>query len=95
MTAEDRFKEMLNGMVVERIDLPISIWYYKNGKFMIYHDIKTDVCWISYWNIWSVLDSEFGLNYQQVKELTTGILKQHLKHKVVTTTAMFFLSEIA
>jgi hypothetical protein len=80
MTAEDRFKEMINGMVVEIIDLPESIWYYKNGKFMIDQDIKTGICLISYWNIWSVLESEFGLNYKQIKDLTTGILKQHIKH---------------
>jgi hypothetical protein len=88
MTAEEKFKEMLIGMVVERIDLPKSIWYYKNGKFMIYQDIKTGICLINYLEIWSVLESEFGFNYQQIKELTTNILKQNLKHKVVTTASI-------
>jgi hypothetical protein len=85
MTAEDRFKEMINGMAVESIDLPNSIWYYKDGNFVLEHDIKNGTCWINWSNIWSVLNSEFGLNYQQIKELTTNILKQHLKHNVVTT----------
>jgi hypothetical protein len=85
MTAEDKFKEMIDGMVIERIDLPNAIWYYKDGKFMIHQDIKTGTCLIGWVNIWSIFPSEFGLNYQQIKDLTTGILKQHLKHKVVTT----------
>jgi hypothetical protein len=86
MTAEDRFKALIDGVVIKRIALPNSILYYKDGKFMIYQDIKTGICWISYCNIWSVLEAKFGLNYQQIKELTTTILKQHLKHKVNTTT---------
>ena len=46
------------------------LYRYKKGhNFMIY-DRKTEVVYINYYEIWSVLEDKFGLKYSETQELT-------------------------
>ena len=46
------------------------LYRYKKGhNFMIY-DRKNDAFYINYYEIWSVLEDKFGLNYSETQELT-------------------------
>ena len=46
------------------------LYRYKKGhNFMIY-DRKNDYVHINYYEIWSVLEDKFGLNYSETQELT-------------------------
>jgi len=67
--------------------------YIKNKDIIIYfigdqvyanHNTKTKDFFYNYDKIHSVLVSEFGLNYQKVKELIRGMVDEHLKLGVVT-----------
>ena len=49
------------------------------------HDLKIGHFWLNYDKIWSFFESEFGYNYQQIKNLTEGVLELHCKLKEVTT----------
>jgi hypothetical protein len=47
-----------------------TLFRYKKGhNFMIY-DRKNDEVYINYYEIWSVLEDKFGLNYSETQELT-------------------------
>ena len=47
-----------------------TLYRYKKGhNFMIYNR-KNEVVYISYYEIWSVLEDKFGLNYSETQELT-------------------------
>ncbi len=47
-----------------------TLYRFKKGhNFMIY-DRKNEVVYINYYEIWSVLEDKFGLNYSETQELT-------------------------
>jgi len=86
-TPELWFKDLLNQMdtydklqqypdsIFFHINKEIYMEYNKNAKILYYDENKTD----------SVLESKFGLNYTQIKELVKGMVKEHYKLEIYTT----------
>jgi hypothetical protein len=63
------------------------LYRYKKGhNFMIY-DRKNDYVYINYYEIWSVLENKFGLNYFEIQELTKRWLDEVYNLRGVTTTS--------
>ena len=52
-------------------------------------DDESKCLFIEYDKIWSVLESKFGLDYKEIKELTTGWLNEHTNLKGYTTNCRF------
>ena len=58
--------------------------YKPKQNFMVY-DRKNDYVYINYYEIWSVLEEHFGLNYTKIKELTEMWLGEVYNLRGITT----------
>ena len=82
------FLELIEGYTIkESKDYPNRIFYMKGESVLIDYNLKTKYAWINYELIWSIFESKFSLNYQEVKELMRGLLETHLK--LEGTTVLF------
>jgi len=50
-------------------------------QVIFWQDLKNKYFYVDYDKIWSVFKSKLGLNYQEIKDLTTGWLNEHTKLK--------------
>jgi len=79
--AEMFFQSILDRTSTTRIDirLPDSICYYdpetKQTNFD-YHK-KSEYFWVRYYGIWSVLESDFGLDNESITNLIKDMVEQH------------------
>ena len=65
---------------------PNEIYFFdQSDKYLGEYDSKNMEFWISYNNIWSFLESNYNLNYNQVKDLTQAWVEEHFKLRPVTT----------
>jgi hypothetical protein len=79
------FKTMLNDLNVSRSTI-ISYYliYKKNGIALYNYDEKNNNFWIDHDKIWSVFESKFHLNYDEIKLLTKGMMEEYLNLKDIT-----------
>lgn len=54
-----------------------NVNWYKDGKWLFQQDFKKMALYISYSYIWSVLEDEFGLSCNEIKELLTKVLYKY------------------
>ena len=66
----------------------IIIYSIGDQSYVNYYQ-KTKHFYYSYYKIYSILKSEFGLNVQKIKELIQGMVDEHLKLGVVTPFECF------
>ena len=71
---------------------PEIIIYFIGDKTYAIYDTKTKYFYYCYHEIHLVLESEFGLNEQKIKELIQGKVDEHLKLGVVTPVAVNIVS---
>jgi hypothetical protein len=62
------------------------IKFNKEGKTMMWQNVKSDVFYMSHDNIWSVFVSKYDLKQQEIRDLTKGILEDTFKWKVKKTS---------
>ena len=68
------------------------LYRYKKGhNFMIY-DRKNDYVYINYYEIWSVLEDNFGLKYSEIQKLTKRWLDEVYNLRGVTPALLQFLT---
>src|SRR5271157_1158348 len=69
-------------------DSPNSVFYVNKNNEIIFEyekqNEKNDYFYVSYNKIWSVFESEFGYNYDEIRDLIKGILESHYKLESVT-----------
>jgi hypothetical protein len=75
----DLFKDM------EKIKNELGFYFYKNDKFLFQQDLKNEEFWISYYNIWSIFENEYQMDYNQIQTFMWVILEHITNYKVVTT----------
>jgi len=64
---------------------PNEIFFFdQKDNYLASYDSKNEEFWISLQNIWSFLESNYDLNYDQVKELTKAWIEQHFKLRLVS-----------
>ena len=68
-------------------EYPDYIFYVVNNQTFVEYNTKDKYFCYSYYKIYSVLKSEFGLNEQKINELIQGMVDEHLKLGVVTPFA--------
>ena len=64
---------------------PDFIFYKKGDKIIFDYDKKYGVVSISYDEIWLFFESYFGMNQQQIQDLTKVWVEEHYKLGVTTT----------
>ena len=70
----------------EMEEYPDYIFFMKNGKTIFDYNPKNGYVIISYVQIWSFLESFFGLEHEEVQDLTKEWVEEHYKLRVTTTT---------
>ena len=65
--------------IVESEDYPDSIFYKKDGKVVMEQGNKNKYFYFDYNDIWSFLESFFGMKYEQIQEVLRYWLEETLK----------------
>ena len=74
LTPTERFVlETIEGCKPETLSNGNVNWR-KDGNYLCRQDFKKMALYISYQYIWSVLEKQFGLNYDETKDLLTNLL---------------------
>ena len=84
---EERLLQLLNGAVL-RIDkhkYPNSTFLFRGDDFLAEYNSKNTTLWLSYPEIWSVFESEYGMKYNDIQAFTQGVFEAHFKFKEVAT----------
>ena len=63
------------------------IFFMKDGKVIFDYNKKNGRVFISYDKIWSFLQNFFGLNYEEIQDLTKEWVEEHYKLRVTTTAS--------
>jgi hypothetical protein len=71
---------------------PDYIFFMKDGKVIFDYNKKNGDVYISYDKIWSFLKNFFGLEYEEIQDLTKEWVEGHYKLRV-TTTVLHFLAD--
>ena len=61
-----------------------TLYRYKKGHNIMIYDRINEVVYINYYEIWSVLENKFGLNYDETQELTQRWLDEVYNLRGVT-----------
>ena len=61
------------------------IFYNKDGEVIFYYNKKNKYVFISNNKIWSFLENFFGLEYDEIQDLTKKWVEEHYKLRVTTT----------
>ena len=65
---------------------PDYIFHMKNGKCILQHNKENGRVYVSYSEIWSFFESYFGMNFQQIQDLTKQWVEEQYKLGVTTIT---------
>ena len=85
-------KTITNPDFKEFIDTKYSnyIWHGLSlDDIYMRQNLKTNTFWLDYDKIWTFFESDFVYNYNEIKELTEGVLRTHYNLKEVTTRNNF------
>jgi hypothetical protein len=63
---------------------PNYIFFIKNGEVVFDYNKKNGVVIVSFNHIWSFLSSFFGLDNEDIKDLTKDWVEEHYKLRVMT-----------
>lgn len=97
LTKEDAFKQRFQELMIEGVSIkiddkkyPNSTFGFKNDIFLWEYNSKKGYLWISYTQIWSKLEGEFSLNYQELKELIKITVEEHFNCKGIIPNNYIF-----
>ena len=92
MKNQEKYKLSKQWLIGQIVDLTINI---KSNPYLIifkkfddnyfWYEHEKCTLWVSWSKIWSILESKFGLNDQEIKDLCGSTVGETLKIKVVTT----------
>ena len=68
---------------------PSYIFYRKNGEVIFDYNKKDGVVFVNYKKIWSFLESFFGMDFHQIRDLIIKWVKEHYNLRV-TSTMIFY-----
>jgi len=64
---------------------PNQIFFMKDEKIFFNYNKKPGTVGISYDKIWSFLESFFGLEYEEIQDITKEWIEEHYKLRVTTS----------
>src|SRR5690606_18806778 len=80
-TPGERFWELVSDTTV-RFDFekyPNTIFGFRDGKYVWEFDFENSYLWLRYSTVWSVLENEYGLNYDDVHSLVKNEVQEYFK----------------
>ena len=87
-TAAQRFWELVYGTEL-KFDFekyPNRLFGFRGDQYIWEYDFKNNHLWLRYTTTWSVLQKEFGLNYDDIRSLVKNQVEEHFKCKGVTSS---------
>jgi hypothetical protein len=66
-----------------------TLYRFKKGHNFIVYDRESDVFYINYYEIWSVLEDKFGLKYSEKQELIKRWLDEVYNLRGITSSKFF------
>ena len=78
------------GIVQSKEKKDCTLFRYKPKHNLMIYDRKNEVVHINYYEIWSVLEVKFGLNYSEIEQLTKDWLSEVYNLRGVTTLKASF-----
>lgn len=91
LSKEDKQKQMsdflfetLNGMSLKMTNEKEITYYNSKNEWLIQQDYKRDALYVSYSRIWSVFESRFELNYQEISNFINHWVETNLNWKGLT-----------
>jgi hypothetical protein len=72
---------------------PGYVFYMKGNDILFEYNKKNGIINIDYKRIWSLLDRVFGMEYEQIQEVTKKWLEEHYNLRVTTTKTLIFLKK--
>lgn len=82
ITLEQMFFDLQNNLVrkIDNKKYPESVFYFnQDGKFMFEQDFKNGYFWCSDSFVWSLFESEYGMNYEQIQCFIKAQMEKHFK----------------
>jgi len=70
---------------------PDYIFHMKDGKCILQYNIKSGYFYVSYREIWSFFERMFGMDNQQIKDITKIWVEEHYKMGMTKTFSGIFL----
>jgi hypothetical protein len=64
---------------------PDYIFYLKGDKIIFDYNNRNGLVYVNYNEIWSFFESYFGMNYQQIQDITKEWVEEHYNLRVSTT----------
>jgi len=74
---------------------PDYIFFIKDKEIIFDYNKKNGLSYISYDNIWSFLENMFGMEYEQIQEVTKLWLEEHYNLRVITTFTWYELVDFS
>ena len=65
---------------------PDFIFYRKGDKIIFDYNIRSETVHVSYDEIWSFFESYFGMEYEQIQDLTKVWVEERYNLRVTTTS---------
>lgn len=85
-TAGQRFWELVSGTEV-KFDFkkyPRTLFGFRDGEYVWEFDFRNNYLWLRYSTVWSVLETEYSLDYDDVQALVKNVVEEHFKCGGVT-----------
>ena len=73
----------------ETDEYPNHIFFMKDGEVIFDYNKKNGWVYISNEKIWSLLESFFGLEYEEIQDLLKQWVEEHYKLRVTTTNEIW------
>ena len=83
----DLFCEITSGIEIINCNVyneeGLEFIYHKDGQWIFYQD-KNERFWVNYYKYWSIFESKFRLNYEEIQAITKVLVEEALKREVST-----------
>ena len=89
-TAEQRFLQLCEGLTIkiDKEKYPNSIFFFKGNDFFFEYNSKSGSLWCSRNRVWSFLEKEYSLNYNEIESLIKDMLEKHFNLRGVTPSVL-------
>src|SRR5690606_6103493 len=85
-TVGQRFWELVSGteLKVDFETYPNRIFGFRGDEYVWEYDFENSYLWLRYSTVWSVLETEYSLDYNDVQVLVRSEVEEHFKCRGVT-----------
>ena len=70
-----------------------DVYWYKDSNWLFQQDFKNGLLGASFCSIWSVLEEQFGLNDDEIKELINNVMYDYTNNGSLTPTYGYLIIE--